>query len=377
MTLRERSLLDITLLKQNILYWLAAYRLLNIGPITILKCLEHFKNIESLFKASKSDLQAIGLTLRQQQSILSPPWIAAAADLKWCQQHDCHVLSIDNADYPQLLKQIADPPLVLFVKGDITLLSKPQLAMVGTRNPSIMGKEQAFYFAKQLAAAGLIITSGLASGIDAASHKGALAAQGKTIAVFGTGLASVYPRVNLPLANIIQASGALISEFPPLESPKAKNFPRRNRIISGLSLGVLVVEAALRSGSLVTARFALEQDREVFAIPGSIQNPMARGCHALIKQGATLIEKVEDILEQLGSLFSYVTNNVTNPILTEKLDEKSVRLLKQITYEVTPMDVIILRSGLTASQVSSILLTLELLGCVKSVHGGYVRLVNL
>lgn len=363
----------------NILYWLAANRLQGIGPITIKHCLTFVKDIKSLFRASKTDLQTMGLSLKQMQSILDPDWRSAEADLTWCEKNACHLLCLEDDGYPKLLNQTADPPLVLFVKGNVELLSEPQIAMVGSRNPTIYGNEEALQFAKCLAKSGLIITSGLALGIDTASHSGALLENGKTIAVLGTGLATIYPFSNRSLAKAILEKGAWVSEFPPSELPRAKNFPRRNRIISGLSLGVLVVEAAIRSGSLITARFALEQARDVFAIPGSIHNPLSRGCHELIRQGAKLVEKVEDILDELGAIYAYSLpkNQAIEMPDIEKLDVKSKGLLKQIAYEVTPLDVIILRSGLTASQVSSMLLSLELLGCIKSVHGGYVRLIHV
>ncbi len=363
----------------NIHYWLAANRLHGIGPITIKHCLTIVKDIKSLFAASKNALQSMGLTTRQIQSFTQPDWRGAETDMNWCLKNNCHLLCWEDEGYPPLLHQITDPPLVLFVKGEMDILTKSQIAVVGSRNPSIYGKEQAKLLSKDLAERGFVITSGLALGVDAASHAGALSEQGKTIAVMGTGMASIYPPSNRKLAETIIANGALVSEFPPLELPKAKNFPRRNRIISGLSLGVLVVEAALRSGSLITARFALEQGREVFALPGSVQNPLSHGCHALIKQGAKLVEKVGDILEELNALYTFSSSQeqaVEVPDLL-KLDVQSRGLLNQIAYEVTPLDVIILRSGLTASQVSSMLLSLELLGCIKSTQGGYVRLINI
>ncbi len=328
--------------------------------------------------SSKNDWQAMGLTSRQIQSLSQVNWRSAEADLKWCEKNACRVLCLEDDSYPPLLTQTTDPPLVLFVKGEVDLLSQPQIAMVGSRNPTVYGKEQALQFAKCLAKSGLIVTSGLALGVDTESHRGALAVDGKTIAVLGTGLATIYPSSNRQLAETMLEKGAWVSEFSPFELPRAKNFPRRNRIISGLSVGVLVVEAAMRSGSLITARFALEQGRDVFAIPGSIHNALARGCHELIRQGAKLVEKVEDMLSELGAMFAYVSPD--NPIIKtpnlEKIDVKSKALLQQIAYEVTSLNVIILRSGLTASQVSSMLLSLELLGCIKSVHGGYIRLIH-
>jgi DNA processing protein len=248
--------------------------------------------------------------------------------------------------------------------------------MVGSRNPSITGRETAHDFARTLAAAGMVITSGLAQGIDTACHQGTLDGGGQTIAVAGTGLDRVYPASNRELAHaIIEAGGALISEFPPGTLPHAGNFPRRNRIISGLSLGTLVVEAALRSGSLITARLAAEQGREVFAIPGSIHNPLARGCHQLIRQGAKLVESAADVLEELApQLYAALAEmpEESAPASSE-LDEEYQALLACIGHETTPVDRLVERSGLTAEAVSSMLLILELQGFVESAAGGYAR----
>ena len=213
--------------------------------------------------------------------------------MEWLSQPGNHVVHFQDAAYPALLKQIADPPPLLFVRGDRDYLAQPQLAIVGSRNPTHTGRALAREFAAHLASFGLTITSGLASGIDGAAHQGAIEAGGTTLAVTGTGLDRVYPARHRDLAHRVAENGALVTEFPPGTAPLAANFPRRNRLISGLSLGTLVVEAALRSGSLITARSALEQGREVFAIPGSIHNPLARGCHALIRDGAKLVESGE------------------------------------------------------------------------------------
>jgi len=279
--------------------------------------------------------------------------------------------------YPPLLKEIHDPPFILYVKGNANLLSSPQIAMVGTRNPTPSGKELAYQFAKELANAGLVITSGMALGIDGASHSGALDSGklGQTIAVLGTGLKYIYPKNHQRLAHeIIEKEGAILSEFPINTPPKPHNFPIRNRIISGLSLGLLVVEAALKSGSLITARLSLEQNRDVFAIPGSIQNPLSRGCHRLISEGAKLVENVQDILLEL-KFRSHGQPNIF-PISRQEpvdLDPTRERVLKQIGYEVTALDVIILRSGLTPMEVSSMLLPLELEGYIQGVPGGFIR----
>lgn len=268
----------------------------------------------------------------------------------------------------------------MFVQGDVTLLNAWQLAIVGSRNPSSSGRESAYAFAEYLASGDLIITSGLAMGIDAAAHQGALAGGGKTIAVVGTGLDRVYPAKHHDLAHQIVEKGALVSEFPLGTPPKAENFPRRNRIISGLSLGTMVVEAAIRSGSLITARMAMEQGREVFAMPGSIHNPLARGCHRLIREGAKLVESAEDIIEELGALAGVKPmqndNKSTNKSAANlsKKDPEYQLLFEKMGFDPIHIDVLISRSGLTADVVSSMLLLLELQGQVASLPGGqYIR----
>lgn len=355
------------------LYWLAATLLPNIGPITFHHWLTLFGNIKTLFSAPPSDLLRAGLTTDQVRLLQNPDWHTAEKNLAWCEKNSCHLLCITDPNYPPLLREIAAAPILLYVRGDMTLLQQPQLAIVGSRNPTASGRELAHHFAYTLATAGLHITSGLALGIDAASHHGALKAGGKTLAVFGTGLNQIYPASHRNLAQTIADNGVLISEFSPFEPPKAAHFPQRNRIISGLSLGVLVVEAAMQSGSLITARYANEQGREVFAIPGSIHNPLARGCHYLIRQGAKLVETTEDIVEEFSAL-----QTITAPIKTITKAKKHVKLgaplralLAHIGYEITAVDTIVVRSGLTASEVSSMLLSLELHGLIKTTPGGY------
>lgn len=358
----------------NILHWLVLSRMPGIGAVTLHHCLNYFKTTDALFSASTTDLQDAGLNAKQIHALKNPDWKNAEKDLQWATEQQCTLLTFNDEKYPALLREIYSAPTLLYVQGDADLLTQPQLAMVGSRNPSMTGKETAEYFAKELAQAGWIITSGLALGVDAASHRGALA-NGKTIAVLGTGLQHIYPRSHKKLAEEICTQGALVSEFPPDTSPKAAHFPMRNRIISGLSLGVLVVEAAVRSGSLITARLALEQNREVFAIPGSIHNPLARGCHQLIRQGAKLVETASDILEEIGVLVPENSHNAYSVVEQEAvdLDPAHQRVLAQVGYEVTAVDVMILRSGLTAGELSSMLLSLELKGYVHTVPGGYVR----
>ncbi len=358
----------------DIPYWLATLYLQGIGPVRFIRLLEHFHDIKRIFGASAEELKACGLLENQIQSLKNPNWDAVDKDLIWCEKNDCHLISYVDEYYPKLLREISSAPLLLFVKGDITSLLKSQLAIVGSRNPTVTGRETAEQFSYCFAQADLVITSGMALGIDAASHHGALNAGGKTIAVCGTGLKHIYPASNKKLAQRIQENGALISEFPPDASPKAEHFPRRNRVISGLSLGVLVIEAALRSGSLITSRFAIDQGREVFALPGSIHNPLSKGCHYLLRQGAKLVETAQDVLEELGTInatITYVERKKHN------LDQGQQRLLSQIGYEITPLDAIIIRSGLTTAKVSYMLLLLELEGYVISVPGGYVRVGSI
>ena len=284
--------------RDTLVLWLTLARLPGAGPRTQRTLIEHFGSVENIFSASRGQLEKILAGKHETVSaILDGPGVQTfESEFDWLGQPAHHLLVWSDADYPPLLREIADPPLLLYVIGRREALASPQLAIVGSRNPSPMGRENAQAFAKSLAGAGLAITSGLALGVDGAAHRGALAAGGHTIAVTGTGLDRVYPARHRELAHAIAARGALVSEFPLGTSPRPENFPRRNRLISGLSLGTLVVEAALQSGSLITARLAAEQGREVFAIPGSIHAPQARGCHALIRQGAKLVETAQDIV---------------------------------------------------------------------------------
>lgn len=360
------------------IYWLAALRLPGIGPVRLRRWLSLFADIKELFSASIPDLQQAGLNQNEISALKNPDWKTAENDYHWLEASNCHLLSFNDPTYPSLLREIHDAPILLFVKGDIHLLSKPQIAMVGSRHPSVTGYETAEQFARELTKSGLVISSGMALGIDAASHKGALMA-GKTIAVMGTGINQVYPASHRKLADEIIANGALVSEFPPNEGPRAKNFPLRNRVLSGLSRGVLVVEAAIRSGSLITAQYAVDQGREVFAIPGSIHNPLAKGCHHLLRQGAKLIETARDIIEELGSFVGIEQTKLSFVLESGRLPQLNVKqcdLLTQIGFETTAVDTIIVRSGLTSSEVSSILLSLELEGYVRTVPGGYIRCVD-
>lgn len=295
--------------------------------------------------------------------------------LAWCSEHQIHCLTFTDPSYPPLLKEISAAPAMLFVRGDPGLLAMPQLAMVGSRNASPQGLRDAEQFGRVLAASGFVVTSGMALGIDGAAHRGAIRA-GKTLSVLGTGLDVIYPRQHKQLyGDIVDAGGAIVSEFLPGTSAMPANFPRRNRVISGLSLGVLVVEAALKSGSLITARYAMEQNREVFALPGSIHNPMCKGNHQLLKQGATLVESVDDVVEQLGGMLGYLAEDNTDPSMrvVEDSGEEQV-LLSAMGFEAVDMDRLVARTGLPVRDVTRMLMLLELDGKVVSINGGYQRL---
>lgn len=279
------------------------------------------------------------------------------------------IVTLADPDYPQALLNIADPPVLLYLKGQRVLLNKPSIAIVGSRNATPQGLSNAEAFAEALSSAGLSVVSGMAHGIDAAAHRGGLRGYGSSIAVIGTGMDKVYPAANHELAHSLSAHGLLISEFPLGMPPLAANFPRRNRIISGLSLGCLVVEASMQSGSLITARMALEQGRDVFAIPGSIHSPQSRGCHYLIKQGGKLVECAQDILGELETLIS--SNIATDaPIPDEQ------PFLSFLGFDPVDLDTLSLRSGLTIEALSAILLQLELDGQIASLPGGLYQRIK-
>jgi DNA processing protein len=362
--------------------WLNLWHVPGIGPANFNLLIHHFGSPRKVFLASHAELRTVGISKRSVESILKRNQHAIDPDLQWAQHPEHHILTLNDSRYPPRLREIANPPPLLYVHGDPSHLSSPQLAMVGSRHPTPGGRENAKAFAAYLAAIGLTITSGLALGIDAASHEGALDNEGISIAVAATGLDKIYPATHRNLVHRIAKQGAIVSEFPIGTLAKAVHFPRRNRIISGLSLGILVVEATRRSGSLITARCAIEQGREVFAVPGSIHNPMARGCHQLIKQGAKLVESAGDILEELNSLLdpnaiSCLDNPSKDPHFVPRLDPQYVNLLDCLGYDPVSIDVIIDRSGLTAEEVSSMLLILELEGYVACASGGvYTRLAT-
>ena len=362
--------------------WLALIRAPGLGVIKLRKLLAASGEAEaiSLIGRPAARLRAWGASERVAEALSKPDPGLMQADRAWLRAApDRHLIPLTDSRFPQLLKTIADPPLGLFALGDPDLLALPQLAIVGSRNPTTGGQRTAFEFARHLAASGLTIISGLAEGIDRASHQGALDAEGMTIGVTGTGLDRVYPAANRQLAHDIAASGLLISEFAPGTPPRAGHFPRRNRLIAGLSLGVLVVEATERSGSLITARLGTEYGREVFAIPGSIHNPMARGCHRLIRQGAKLVETAADIMEELAPLLpaaAPVAVPVSAPDGEAPLDAQYQTLLNCMGFDPQTVDDLVGASGLTAEAVSSMLLMLELRGLIEAAPGGHYNRIR-
>jgi DNA processing protein len=284
-----------------------------------------------------------------------------ASTRRWLARPDCRLVGLGDAAYPALWKEIACPPTAFYAQGDVAVLGRSALAIVGSRNATADGVDDAFRFARELSERGIAIVSGLAMGIDASAHRGALAGGASTVAVLGTGPDIVYPPANAALAREIARVGCIVSEFPLGTPPIDRNFPRRNRLISGLASGVLVVEAAWPSGSLVTARCAVEQNRDVFAIPGSIHSPLSKGCHALIKQGAKLVDGVDDILQELGI-------SQPKPQDTPAADEKDV--FRAVGFGPTTLDDIAERTGLDAATLAARLSRLEIEGRVRSLAGG-------
>ena len=331
---------------------------------------------EALLAANESGLARAGLTPAGILAFANPDEATLERDLGWLEAPGHVLITADDHNYPPQLAATAGAPPALFVLGEPAVLSSPQLAIVGSRSATAAGRDTAFEFAVRLSAAGLAITSGLAAGIDAAAHRGAIAAGGRTIAVCGTGLDQVYPAENAGLAAAIAAQGALVSEFSMGTPPLAANFPRRNRLLSGLARGVLVIEAAARSGSLITARLAGEQGRDVMAVPGSIHNALARGCHRLIKDGAALVESPEDVLATIGfrSLAAAPAAAADSPPKARKsgsgLDSAEEMLLNALGFEPADLDKLVERTGFAAHSVASMLQMLELEGRIESLAGG-------
>ncbi|WP_133405411.1 DNA-processing protein DprA [Parashewanella tropica] len=360
--------------------WLVVSAVSGLGPTRIQQLLKHL-SLSELRWAIEHRPHDLPASAKSLASLKYHPEKVDFA-LSWLQSSsEHHILCQDDDHYPPLLKHISDPPLLLFVKGDPMALALPSVAIVGSRDATPAGLKHSYELSKQLVEAGMTVTSGLAAGIDGAAHSGALAARTelalKTTAVLGTGVEEIYPKRHRKLYQDIQAHGCLISEYWPDTRPYAGNFPKRNRIISGLSLGTLVVEASRRSGSLITARLAMEQGRDVFALPGSILSHQSQGCHDLIQQGAKLTTCVDDILQELPTIFRHhLEESKKQHHIVEKAqpDLPFSSLLASVGYETTTIDVIVEHSGIAIDQVLEQLLELELQGWVATVPGGYVKL---
>ena len=373
-------------ISDNTKYWLQVALANGLGPARLRDLLDRFGTVESICQQNVTALSSAGLTITTADSLLAPDPERLDAALRWLEQGNHHLLHWGHTDYPPLLEEAPSSPFALFVAGNPILLSLPQIAIVGSRNATANGLATATLFAHHLSSSGFIVTSGMARGIDAAAHTACLENGAATIAVCGTGLDRVYPAEHVELAERIRQQGALVSEFAPGTEAHKDHFPRRNRIISGLALGTLVVEAGIRSGALITARFATEQGREVFAIPGSIHSAQSKGCHQLIKQGAKLVETAADIAEELAPLAmnellaqqrnidaSQPPADAANTRPTAHNGSESPayeKLLEAMGWDPVNVDVLVESCGLTAGEVSSMLLIMELEGRIDSLSGG-------
>jgi DNA processing protein len=354
--------------------WVALSMIDGLGDESIRKLLGVFDSPAKILSASPMELERVVKRKAAGSLARGANSEKVAAALKWLDDPANSIITLADVDYPPLLRNIADPPPLLYLKGRRELLNLPMLAIVGSRNATPQGLASAEAFAEAASNAGLCVVSGMALGVDAAAHRGGLRGRASSIGVVGTGLDIVYPGRNRNLAHLLAERGVLISEFPLGTPAIGSNFPRRNRIISGMSRGCLVVEAALESGSLITARQALEEGRDVFAVPGSIHSPLSKGCHALIKQGAMLVEAIEDILEEFGYESSVPSASVSDaagsPVVREPV------LLKHLGHEISDIDTLCASTGLTVETVSAMLLSLELDGVVASLPGGRYQRVR-
>lgn len=337
---------------------------------TVFKLLRKHSLYE-LTTLSRSILESYRLKEAQINALLHPNHEQIEKNIDWLNlSSNRGIICFDDHRYPKQLQEISNPPLLLYVQGDISLLNSPQIAIVGSRNSTPYGQEKAYQFARELAQAGFTVTSGMALGVDGFAHQGALDISGKTIAVLGTGLNNLYPKRHHKLGQQIIECGLLVSEFWPDSPALPSNFPRRNRIIAGLSLGVFVVEASQRSGSLITARYASEQNRELFALPGSIDNSQACGCNHLIQQGAKLVTNSTDIIEEFNFLTSINTPSISNTLAPSS---DAHPLLKYIDFHLTTLDQLLSRSGLDIINLQNQLVELEITGRIEATAEGYSR----
>ncbi len=364
--------------QDDLVHWLRLQLTPGVGPVTGRALLSRFGLPEHIFSAGPAALRAVaGAALAQCLSQPPEAELSRQIDLTltWLARPGNAVLTLADTAYPPGLLNIADPPLLLYIKGRPGLLGAAALAVVGSRNASVQGLANAEHFSRDLSLAGLCIISGLAAGIDTAAHQGGLGGPGSTIAVIGTGTDIVYPRRNRDLAHRIAEQGCLVSEYALGTPALPANFPRRNRLISGLALGVLVIEAAARSGSLITARLAGDQGREVFAVPGSIHSALAKGCHILIKQGAKLVESADDVLQELPAWRMNAGAGVAAPEGDARPPAASVpgehaALLAALAYDPVGADLLAERANLSAAELMAQLLALELAGLVERLPGG-------
>lgn len=354
--------------------WLRLTGVPGIGPERQRKLLTAFGLPDRVFAAGRLAVANVIGDKLADQLFTHDPEASVNAALAWAAEPGNTLLTLADPAYPQALLQSSDPPSLLYAKGDVSLLGRPAIALVGSRNATAQGLANAEAFAASLSDAGLTVVSGLALGIDAAAHRGALSQAGSTIAVIGTGADRIYPARNAALARRIAEGGLVLSEFPLGTPPTDYNFPRRNRIIAGLARGTLVVEAAIGSGSLITARLAGELGREVFAIPGSIHSPLSKGCHQLIKQGAKLVESAQDILEELAWQSGAAPSEKLTESKTSTPEEG--KLLEAIGFDPVDTDTLITRSGLTPDAVFAMLTVLELDGRVERLPGGKLQRIQ-
>ena len=348
-----------------------------VGPRTRKALLAHFGSAEAALKASEYELRKVdGIGQKVSRNIAhARTEIDAAAELRICREHEIQVIVEGGSDYPRLLSEIPDPPGALFVRGSLHKSDGLSLAIVGTRHATHYGLAQAERLASGLSRAGYTIVSGLARGIDSAAHRAAISSSGRTLAILGSGVLNIYPPEHAELADEVIQHGAVISESPPRSPPISGAFPQRNRIISGLCLGVIVVEASERSGALITARHAMEQGREVFAVPGRVDSRASRGCHRLIRDGAKLVETVDDVLEELGPLVEATPRDdgraIRHPIELQ-LNEPEQAVLAAVTDEPTSIDAVVAASGLSVPNVLSTISVLEMKKLIRRVSGNRV-----
>jgi DNA processing protein len=360
----------------DLLAWATLMRAPGLDVAALSAALEQLGSAGALVAASEAGWDRAAIPPKARAFLSSPRAMPRTSERRWLDSANHHLIPFTDPRFPPLLLSIPRCPVALYVSGNVGALVEPQLAIVGSRNPTAQGGETALGFAEYLGERGLSITSGVAEGIDAYAHQGALRVQGLTLGVLGAGIDVVYPRCNLPLYRDIERHGALVSEFAPGSPPRRENFPQRNRIIAGLCLGTLVVEAARRSGSLITARLANRYGRDVFAVPGSILNPLSRGCHALIKSGAKLAETADDILAELN-FSAFFANDLAQaadalPRLrrTSGMDKDHKILLDALGFDPVDLDILVVRTGFKPEAVSSMMLILELEGHVQAAPGG-------